>query len=73
MATPIIARPMTATMARDSMIGTGQPSQVMFGESRCSDGGPEHRFECYTDSHRDAYNPEHIWVSPALALQRCRT
>jgi len=27
---------------------------------RCSDGGPEHRFECYTESPHDAYNPEHI-------------
>ena len=26
---------------------------------RCSDGGPEHRFECYYDSPRDASNPEH--------------
>jgi hypothetical protein len=27
---------------------------------RCSDGGPEHRFECYYDSPHDASNPEHI-------------
>src|SRR5262249_47435024 len=36
MATAIIPRPMTATIARDNGIGTGQPSQVMFGESTCS-------------------------------------
>src|SRR5215469_4023423 len=36
MATAIIPRPMAATIARDSGIGTGQPSQVMLGESTCS-------------------------------------
>jgi len=32
-ATPIMASPITATIARDSGIGTGQPSQVTLGES----------------------------------------
>src|SRR5215831_2817074 len=28
---------------------------------RCSDGGPEHRFERYYGSPLDAYNPEHLF------------
>jgi hypothetical protein len=32
---------------------------------RCSDGGPEHRFEAYYDSPHDASNPEHNRVACA--------
>ena len=46
----------------------GKPPGVAFigvptgarNAGRCSDGGPEHRFECYYDSPHDASNPEHI-------------
>ena len=44
MAMPIIPTPMAATMASDSGIGTGQPSQVMFGYSTCSATGLSDRW-----------------------------
>ena len=45
MATPSMPRPMTATRASDSQTGTGQPSQVMLGDSREANSGPRLRCE----------------------------
>src|ERR1700722_6900879 len=53
----------------------GKPPGVAFigvptgarNAGRCSDGGPEHRFECYTESHHDASNPVHIRVACACS------
>ena len=45
MATPSMPRPMTATRASDSQTGTGQPSQVMLGDSWEANSGLRLRCE----------------------------
>jgi hypothetical protein len=44
MATPIMVRPITSTMVRDSHIGTTQPPQVIPGDSACMATGSRFRW-----------------------------